>query len=890
MRGPAEGPEPVREPIFEPTPDQEVADELDFHLEMRARELIARGVEPGLARQKAREHFTDFDRAAEECRRLARERSRSVRRSRWLVDVMQDVRFAFRLLRQRPAFALLAILPLALGIGAATTMYSVADVVMIRPLPFPEPDRLVAIWATESSWRNSAVSIPWQSVVIGQSEYDALRERAHTLSAVAAWSRTSVTLNTDNRFEPVPAVRATASIFPLLGIRPVLGRVFRPEETVLGGPHIALVSWEAWQARFHGDSALVGRSVVFGDSSHYTVVGVLPRGVRLDRTQAPPAFWLPAFTEPYDAPLQHNRSYRGLGRLAAGATVAQANAEVGRIFTDVKTEWKGHADGTSGRAAIWKDDQVAAARPSLTILTGAVGLLLLIACINVAMLMLGEAVRRRPELFARQALGASRTRLVRQLLTESVVIAGTAAGLGTAAAWAGVRVLVHSAPSGIPGIGTAAVDGRVLLFAAVCAVAIGAGFGLLPALALLRWRVDGRVRIGAGQTARGTVMLQRGLIAAEVALSLAMLVGCSLLGRSLVRLTAVDPGFVVNGLFEVTTFSTGKFWRDDDRITRFNDAAIDALRSIPGVTAASAASGGLFDGGYSSSPMEVVGETYPDGGPDIQQRAVMPDYLRTIGVPLLAGRDFTAADRAGSEPVVILSQASVARDFHGQSPIGREVTWQGNTWTVIGVAGDVLDQRLTEAARPTIYVPAAQAPGNVMVMLVRASADSRALTRLVKARVDGLDPAVTVTSVDPVESLIHQSYAEERYRTLLGSLFGFIAAALAGAGIFGVISRTVAQRMREAGIRAALGARGSTLTTLMLRDTAIGAAIGIVIGVGIAVLLARALSPYLFGVRAGDPISYLAAFVVLGVTTVAATIPPARRAARVDPVRVLRVE
>lgn len=884
--------ERVPDPIFDPAPGDEVADELRFHRDMYLRDLIARGHSPDDAERLARERLRQLDQVRDECRHLAQQRENTVRRHRTFANLGSDIRFAGRLLRHRPLFAVMAILPLALGIGAATTMYSVADAVLIRPLPFPHPDRLVAIWSTESGFRNSAVSIPWQSVVIGQSEYNALRDRARTLSQVAAWANSGTTLNINGAVEPVSAVRVTGSLFPLLDIHPALGRVFRSDESVLNGPRIALLSWETWQTRFAGDSNIVGRSIVLGDTTHYTVVGVLPPDLRLDRTQAPPAVWLPAFTGADDVPSQHNRSYRGLGRLAPGATVAEASAEVARIISDDKIAWHGSAGGTSGRAEVWQDDQTAAARPSVLMLSGAVLLLLLIACVNVATLMLGEAVRRQPEIFARRALGATPARLGRQLLTESVVIAGAGAVLGALAAWGGVRVLVHAAPGRIPGITDAHVDARVLAFTVVCALVIGIGFGLLPAFALLRWGGHGTVRIGAGQTPRGTVAMQRTLVAAEVALSVVMLVGCSLLGRSLVRLSSVDPGFVVNGLFEVDMNARNLFWSDDARVTRFYTAAVDALLGIPGVTAASGSSGGLFEGGGSSSPIKIEGVVYSDstGAPDIQQRVVLPDYLHTIGVPLLAGRDFSSSDQIGSEPVAILTESAVKRDWGGQSPIGKHVIWQGKTWTVIGVAADIRYNQLSQDVQPTIYIPSAQRPGDGMVLTIRASADPRALEALIKTRLAPIDPAVTVRSVDAVRTLIRQSYAEERYRTLLGSLFGVLAAILAGVGVFGVVSRTVAQRLREAGIRVALGAQERSVIGLMLRDTLRGTVIGLALGLALAIILARTLTPYLYGVGAADPLAYLVALVLLGITLIAATLPPARRAARVDPVTVLRAE
>ncbi|MGH7523930.1 MAG: FtsX-like permease family protein, partial [Gemmatimonadales bacterium] len=581
-----------------------------------------------------------------------------------------------------------------------------------------------------------------------------------------------------------------------------------------------------------------------------------------------------------------------LGRLAPGVTVAQANAEVGRIISDVKTAWRGSTGGTSGRATIWQDDQTAAARPSVLMLSGAVLLLLLIACVNVATLMLGEAVRRQPEIFARRALGATPGRLGRQLITESVAIAGSAAILGALAARVGVRLLVRAAPAGIPGIADARVDGRVLAFTTVCALVIGVGFGLIPAFALLRRGAHSNVRIGTGQTQRGAAAIQRTLVAAEVALSIVMLVGCSLLGRSLVRLSAVNPGFVADGLFEIDDYSTGQFWRDDARVTRFYTAAVDALRGVPGVTAASGSSNGLFEGGGSSSPVKVEGVTYADNAepPNIQQRVVLPGYLRTIGVPLIAGRDFNAGDQSGGEPSVILTQSAVKRDWGGRSPIGRHVIWQNKTFTVVGVAADIRYNQLSQEVQPMMYIPAAQWPGNTMVLTIRASADPGALESLVKARLAPLDPAVTVRHVTPLRTLIRHSYAEERYRTLLGSLFGILAAVLAGVGVFGVISRTVAQRIREAGIRVALGAQERSVIMLMLRDTLRGTAIGLAVGLVLAIALARALTPYLFGVTASDPLAYLLALGLLATTLVVATLPPARRAARVDPAKVLRTD
>jgi len=893
MTGDRQAGDPLPEPIFPLSPANEVADELEFHIEMRTRELVARGVDPADARRQALQRFQDFRHVTDECHQIAEQREHTVRRTRYITNFAQDVAFAVRMLRHRLGFAVMALLPLALGIGATTAMFSVVDGVMLRPLPFTHPERLVAIWATENAWKNdNASAIAWNSVVIGQQDYDALRDRARMLSQVAAWGRDGGMLgDAAGSFTQVSGVRVTASIFDLLGVHPQLGRAFLPSENVLRGPHVALLGWETWQNRFNGDSGIIGRSVTFNDAP-YTIVGIMPPRVRLDRTIAPAAIWIPAFQGTEDIPSHHNRSYRGLGRLAAGATLAQANGEVGRILADVKASWKGTPDGTSGRAVNWQDDQIGPVRSSLLILAGAVALLLLIACVNVATLMFGEAARRQPEIAARAALGATPSRLARQMLTESVVISGCGAAVGLVLGWGLTRALVALAPAKIPGLADVRFDGRVFLFAAICAVATGIAFGVIPTFALLRWGRHSAVRIGAGQTARGELQIQRALVAIEVALSLVMLIGSSLLGRSLVRLTEVDTGFVPEGLMFVQTTAPLRIWADSLSATRYVDAAVRELAAIPGVAAVSGSNSGMFNGNSSSSPVKVIGEPGDSPARDIQQRVVLPDYFHTMRVPIVAGRDFSQSDNSSSERVAIISAAEARRDFPAASPLGQRVLWQGQPWTVIGVAGDVHYTGLATDFQPTIYVPSGQRGGDWMYFLVRANgaSDGASLGRAIRERLAGVNPAVTIAAITAVPTLVQRSYAEERYRTLLGSLFGVIGSVLAAVGMFGVISRTVARRMREAGIRVALGASAQSLTRLMMRETLIGAGIGVALGLPVAAWLARLLTPYLFGIHAADPLAFAGALLLLAVATLAATVPPARRAGRVDPVTVLRTD
>ncbi len=870
--------------------EAELDEELSYHLEQETARLIRRGFDPERARLEARRTFGSVAWLKDESRQAW---GLNARTRRYLTDLTRDIRHACRMFAHRFGFTLTAIVPLALGIGAATSMYSVVDGVMLRPLPFARPDELVAIWGTEDAWKeDQGRSIDWNRVVLGKADYTALAERSRTLSKVAVWGRSGGMLaDGSGAFSPVRGIIVSATMLDVLGVRPLLGRTFRPDEAVRNGSSVAMLSFEAWQRSFAGDSAIVGRSISY-DEKQWTVIGILPPGTRVDRAGAPPSIWIPAFQSEYDDVERHNRNYRVLGRLAPGATIEAASEEAGRIIAAVKTEWKGSPEGTSGRALSYQDDQTASIRPSLIILSAAVGLLMLIACVNLSILLFGEAARRQPEIAARTALGAGPGRLVRQLLTESMVIAAGGALLGSLAGWGLTRVLIAMAPRGIPGLLDVHFDLRVFGFTTLCAAVAGLVSGVLPVFALLRWGSYSLIGGSGRQTARGELVIHRALVGAEVALSLVMLVGCALLGRSLIRLSEVDPGFNPHGLVTVELTAPRSLWWDSAAVVSFTGQAVRELAAIPGVASVSGANGGLFNGSYSSSPIKVVGRPEDQVLRTVQQRVVLPEYFHTLGVPLVAGRDFSKEDNASSTRVAIISQAEVRRDFPTESPLGQRVTWQGQEWTVIGVAADVHYNALDTDFQPTIYIPSLQWAGNWMQFMVRATgtADGTLLFKAIKQRLSAVNPTIGFAAVDPVPTLVQRSYGEEKYRAMLGSLFGVVGTVLAAFGMFGVISRTVARRMREAGIRAALGAPSKSLTRLMLRETVIGATIGVAVGVPLAAWLARGLTPYLFGIGSLDPIAYFSALAVFALAALVATVPPARRAGRVDPVQVLKAE
>lgn len=890
IRDPAEpAPEPDDRPVIRRSIDDEVAEEFEFHLQMRTRELVAHGLDPAEARRQAEARFADLAGTMKECHTLADDRERQVRRTRYLDELGQDIRFALRTLSRRATFAAVAIGTMGLGIGAATAIYGVVDGVLLRPLPFAEPDRLVAVWVAERGrLADPVLARGWDRVVLGAEEYDGLRQHATRLREVSLFASSSALLTNGLVKERVPVLRVTSSLLPLLRVHPALGRGILPGEDVLNGPRIALLSWEQWQSRFGGDSTIIGRSIGL-DERTYTVVGVLPRGLRLDRTVAPAAVWVPALQEPYDQADRHNRSYNGVARLASGAGTADAAQEAGTIFRGTGPS---RFDGVGARITDWQADQTRDVRGSLLLLLGAVGLLLLIACVNVATLMLGETAKRQPELAARAALGAGTARLARQLLTESLVISALGAVLGCGLAWAGTRALVAFAPPQIARLGGVGLDWRMLAFAISCAVLTGIGFGLVPALTRMKPAHYATLRTGSGQTGRGTRIPERLLIACEVALSLILLVGCTLLGRSLDRLTAVDPGFAPEAMLVARIVSQDALHSDSGRAALFYAAGLRELAALPGVLAVSASAAAPFAGGTSSSPTRA--DSRPDdlNTPPVstQQRTTLPGFFETMKIPLVAGRDFTAADREGAPLVVVLSESAARRDWPSQSAVGHRIFWQGQWRTVIGVVGDVKYARLSREDEPTLYAPYAQYAWEDLAFVIRTSAKGTELAAAVRQRLNQLDPAATALSVDPMTSLIERSYAEERYRTVLVSLFGIMASALAAVGMFGVISRAIARRTREVGIRLALGSPSAALVGLMLRDTLIGLGLGVLVGLPAAVLIARLLTPYLFGVTPSDPTAFLVALGLLAGATLAATLPPARRANRVDPALVLRAD
>ena len=809
---------------------------------------------------------------------------------------VRDAYIAVRSWRRRPALAAIAISTIAIGIGAATSIYSVVDGVLLRPLPLPEPNRIVAIWQTFPRWRTNDVLAPmWDRITLSQPEFRDLVRLQHSFSSIGIWTGGRALLSSGDRAEDVRTLQASGSLLATLGVTPFMGRTFAPEEENPRGARVALISYEFWQNRFGGARDIVGRVVTLDDVPH-TIVGVLPPRLAMGRTtsttgtSSPMGFWIPASYDSLNYYERTNHSYFAIGRLKSGVSIEQARAELSRLLPPT-----GKDPLDKGvRLAEWQRDQTRDVQAPLVVLLAAAALLLVIACINVATLLLGEATAREQEMAARVALGASTRRLVGQLLAESFSLAFAGLVLGVALAWAGTKVLVAFAPSRIPGMGGVHVDMRVLAVSVAATLVTGLFFGLAPALSLSRARPGSLLR-GGGQSARGGAVLQRTLIAVELALSVVLLVGAGLLTRSLQRLTEVDPGFRTDKLIVDTPGFPRVAGRDSNVTRAFRTAALARLAAIPGVAAVTAGDGPPFSGRSSSTMIQLEGEApqaFGGGGApihEVQQRVTVPGYFAAIGIALKEGRDFTAEDRAGAPLVAIVSSLTERREFPNRSAVGKRVKYQGDWRTIVGVVDDVHLQRLSADVQPMIYTPVDQRRGSwVLSLLVRTAGDPGVVAPQVRKIVAELAPAATTQTVETMSVMVKRSFSEERYRSLLVSLFGVVAAVLAAVGIYGVTSRAVSRRMRELAIRSALGATARSIALTVIAASSVGAAIGIGVGLLGARLGSTVLTPFLFGVTATDGVTYAVIFLLLGLVTLAATYVPALRASRVDIASILR--
>ncbi|HET9726946.1 MAG TPA: ABC transporter permease [Gemmatimonadales bacterium] len=797
--------------------------------------------------------------------------------------MLQDIRYALRSLRRHPVFALTAILTLALGIGANTAIFSAVNGVLLRPLPYPEPDRLLTVWGHHPSIGRETASLPdfldWR--------------KARSFSGMAAWANTLFTVTGTGEPQVVSAALVTPNYFRVLGTPVPVGRDFREEEE-RGAARVVVLSQGYWQRAYGGRLDIVGHLITLSGIP-YTIVGVGARGLSLPQEVD---IWAPLQT---DTTLgRRNDFLQVIGRLAPGASAETAQVELATIARRLEAEYPGSNAGWGVMLIGLQERIVGEIRPALLVFMGAVVLVLLIACANVANLMLARVAAREREVTIRAALGASRRRLVRQLLTESVLLALAGGVLGLGLAVWGVSALRALDPGTLPRLDEVRLDAGALAFALVLSVGTGLLFGVVPAFRVFGFDLrgglaeGGRALVGARSGAR----TRTALVLAEVVLASVLLVGAALLLRSFVGLQQVDPGFTTHGILTARVTLPRSRYDDPARQVGFADALLERARVLPGVTSAALSTDAPVDDGPPYWAFSVSGVEQPP--PEVVQDAVVyrasPEYFATFGLPLIRGRVFEASDRGQSTPVAVVSQALARRYWPGRDPVGSRITFgdptdSTTTWmTVVGVVGDVRQDGAVSPAYPQIYVPLAQMSGRSMVVALRTAQQPLTLVPSLKQALAAVDPNLALSRVTTMEQRLASTLARPRVNALLLAAFAATALVLAALGIYGVIAYSVVQRTRELGIRVALGARAEDVLTMVMRQGLTPVLIGLAIGLAAAAVGSRVLRSLLYGVAMTDLATYGMVAAFLAAVAAAASYVPARRAARADPMTALRTE
>jgi putative ABC transport system permease protein len=800
--------------------------------------------------------------------------------------LLHDLRYALRTLRRNPGFTLTAVLTLGIGIGANTAIFTTVNAVLFRPLPFEVPDRLVMVWSQHPQIGHESASLP---------DFLDWRAQSRSFASLSAFANTRYTLTGAGEPEVLRGAIATADFFRTLGVAPLRGRGFATGEDTRAAARVAVVGEGLWRRRFGGDPALVGRTIQLNGRG-YTVVGVAPASARIER---PVDVWTPLVA---DTTMGRRDDFlQVIGRLRPGATAAGAREELATVARRLAERYPETNTGWSVDVAPLRDAMVGPVRTALFLFMAAVGLVLLIAAANVANLLLARAAAREHEVVIRTALGASRRRLMRQLLTESVLLALLGGGLGLLLAVWGVQALSALGSETLPRAQEMGVDGRVLAFALALSVATGLLFGLAPAVHLAGGRAAAGGHPGSRTIAGGGALgdLRGMLVLGEVALAFVLLIGAGLLVRSFDRLLQVDPGFRTEGLFTARLLLPRIKYPDESKQAALLEALTSRIALVPSVRAAAVVSAAPLGDSppYVTFSIEGRPEVPPEIIQEVELFSASPSYFTTLGIPLLGGRRFDASDRSGSPPVAIINRTAALRYFGSRSPLGARLTLDdpddstAHWLTIVGVVGDIHHAGLEEPPYPQVYQPVAQAPRRWMVLVARTdAADPLAFAPAVRRIVAGLDPDLALTEVSTMAQRIAGITARPRVSALVLGGFAAVALLLAAIGIYGVVSYGVLQRTRELGIRMALGAEEGTVLAMVVRQGMAPVVAGIGIGLAGAWAAARLLRSLLFQVGTGDPTTFVAVTLCLGVSALLACYFPARRAAKADPVTALRAE
>jgi predicted permease len=800
--------------------------------------------------------------------------------------MFQDFKHALRMLSKSPAATAAMILAIALGIGANSAIFSVLDAVVLKPLPYPDAERLVSLWIVRANR-------PGQKGNFSLPDYLDLRAQTSTFDGLSAFNESSVARTDAAEAEHVTTGVVTSDFFDTLGVRPAIGREFTIDEERSGSDKSVLVSDAYWRRAFGASPDALGKQITL-DGERYAVVGVLPAGLQVPMFSEEPDLWMPLSYGPDD--LERGMHYLGvIGRVRTGTDAAVARADAGAVADRLAATYPESNAGTGVDLGSLRDSIVGDVRPVLYVMLGAVALVLLIACANVANLMLAKATARSREVAVRAALGASRARLVRQFLIESVVVAATGGLVGLALAWWGVDALVAMSGDALPRTSPIGIDVRVLGFTAALSVACGVAFGLVPAFQASS--VDPQealVEGGRGSTG-GRGRARSAFVVAQVALSLVLLVGSGLLLRSLVLLTHVDPGFDPTNVMTMQLTLPDATYDEPEKQAAFVRQLVDRVRSSPGVESAAVVFPLAYSRGDVSLSYRPAGTPTPTQAADRTSAAWRPitaDYFRTMRIPVLRGRAIADTDTETSAPVLVINETMAKKAFGEADPIGKKLRIGYNDLEpeIVGVVGDMRFAGLGKDPLAEMYSPYVQAPWSTVDVLVRSEGDPNGVVNIVREQAAEIDRGVAVYDAATMESRISTSLGTQRFSAMLIGLFALVALALASVGIYAVLAYTVERRRREIGVRMALGAEKRHVLGLVVGNGMVIALVGIGVGLAGAFALTRVLEGMLFGVTATDPVAFAATAAGLAAVALLACYIPARRAARIDPAVALRSE
>jgi predicted permease len=856
---------------------REIDEELRFHVEMRAEENVRRGMRPEEARREAERRFGNFGHI--------KERAYEVRGGGMLETLLQDIRYGARVLGRNKSFTAAAVLTLALGVGANSAIFSVVNSVLLRPLPFDEPERLVRVY-------EKRLKLGRTRNVVSAPDFLDWRAQNKVFDSVSAYTGWSTALTGGDEPRQVTGTVASADLFRVLRAAPMMGRVFGDEEDRPGAARVVVISRRMWEGQFGADPSILGKTIRLDGVGH-TVVGVMPADFEFPDRET--ELWAPLALNAQEPGNRGSHYLNLVARLRDGVSLEAAQAEMEGIAARLEEQHPVNV-GHSVNIFPLHDEVVGAVRPALLLLLGVVGFVLLIACANVANLLLARGASRQTEIAIRTALGAGRRRVLRQLLTESVMLALAGGALGLLLSAWGVESLLKLIPADMPRASQIGVDRWVLGFTALVSVATGVLFGLLPALQVSKSNLHdalkegGRGPLGGGG---GQSRLRGILVVTEVAAALVLLVGAGLLAESLVRLRRVNPGFDPSNVLTMQLSLPPSKYKEPAQQAAFLDEVLRRAESLPGVRAAGAVASLPMGGNSASRYFQIEGRPPRPAGEGLNTRfnLVSANYFRALGVALKGGRHFDAHDTKGAPDVVLINETMARQFWPDEDPLGKRLRIGENPWrTVVGVVGDVKNDGLNAETKAEMFYPLSQSPLPFMTLVVRSETDPAALAASVRREVQEVDKEQPVYDVKTMEQRVAESVSSQRLTTLLVSLFAALAVTLSAIGIYGVISYTVARRTHEIGVRIALGARRADVLRLVVGQGMKMVLAGVVLGLAGALALTRLVSSFFFGVSAADPLVYGGVSLLLVAVALLACLIPARRAAKTDPMVALRYE